>query len=338
MLQVTDFSAGFRVEEKVLWAATAITLHLAEGEAMALVGESGSGKTVLARSVMGLLPATAVSRGRIEFDGRDVNAMPAHERRNVWGAEMAMIFQNPMTSLNPVVRIGRQITESLRHHLRLSSDDARARAIELLRAVRIPEASSRVNDYPHQLSGGMRQRVAIAMALACDPRLLIADEPTTALDVTVQAQILGLLQEQRRQRQMAMILVTHDLGLAAEHTETVAVMYAGEIVEQGPTSIVLEHMRMPYTEALLMSMPRIDDERHARMHTIGGRPPDLVNRPVGCRFAPRCPYVRDRCWCEHPPLRSDGRDDHLYRCWYPVGAPTRHDTASTAVNGTWSGG
>jgi peptide/nickel transport system ATP-binding protein len=226
-----------------------------------------------------------------------------------------------MTSLNPVVKIGRQITESLEHHLNMSRSDAKEAAVALLTSVGIPEPIRRLNQYPHELSGGMRQRVTIAIALACGPRLLIADEPTTALDVTVQAQILDLLQKQQRERFMAMVLITHDLGVVAGRTDEIVVMYAGRIVERAPTYTLFTEMKMPYTEALLKSIPRVTNPSHTRLDAIVGRPPDLVNPPPGCKFAPRCPYAQERCLAEEPPLIAAGTDGHAFRCWYPVGTP-----------------
>jgi oligopeptide/dipeptide ABC transporter ATP-binding protein len=230
-----------------------------------------------------------------------------------------MVFQDPMTSLNPVMKIGRQITESLMLHLRMSKDEARTTGIALLTSVGIPEPTQRMNEYPHQLSGGMRQRVTIAIALACGPKLLMADEPTTALDVTVQAQILDLLAEQQRERHMAMVLVTHDLGVVAGRTDEIAVMYGGKIVEKAPTETLFASVRMPYTEALLGSIPKIAEPSHTRLAAIGGRPPDLMNPPKGCNFAPRCPYAQDICQHEEPPLVEDS-PGHVYRCWFPVGS------------------
>jgi oligopeptide/dipeptide ABC transporter ATP-binding protein len=217
------------------------------------------------------------------------------------------------------MKIGKQITESLRFHLDMDKQEANETAIALLSSVGIPEPAQRINEYPHQLSGGMRQRVTIAIALACGPKLLFADEPTTALDVTVQAQILNLLQRQQTERHMAMILVTHDLGVVAGRTDEIAVMYAGQIVEKAPTAVLFSEVRMPYTEALLNSIPRLDQASHTRLEIIGGRPPDLINPPAGCNFAPRCKYVQQRCLDEVPPLVEAASPGHSYRCWYPVG-------------------
>jgi peptide/nickel transport system ATP-binding protein len=292
-------------------AVDGVSLSLDRGRTLGVVGESGSGKTVLSRSIMGLLPRSNVVRsGEVRFAGRELTALTEAELRDIWGMEIGMIFQDPMTSLNPVMRIGRQITESLRHHLGIDRGEARRRAVALLDSVGIPEPDHRLGDYPHQLSGGMRQRVTIAVALACGPRLLMADEPTTALDVTVQAQILDLLARQQQERYMAMALVTHDLGVVAE---------------KAPTRTLFTDMKMPYTEALLKSIPKLTDPSHATLSVIPGRPPDLVNLPPGCRFYPRCPYAQPRCRDEEPPLQEATTPGHVYRCWFPVGTPEGRD-------------
>jgi peptide/nickel transport system ATP-binding protein len=236
-----------------------------------------------------------------------------------------MVFQDPMTSLNPVMKVGKQVTESLLYHLDISRNYAWELAEALFTSVGIPEPKRRLNEYPHQLSGGLRQRVMIAIALACGPKLLFADEPTTALDVTVQAQILDLLQQQQRERFMAMILVTHDLGVVAGRTDEIAVMYAGKIVEKAPTSVLFSNMKMPYTEALVQSIPKLGDRSHTRLRVIRGRPPQLVNPPVGCRFAPRCPYAQEKCVREEPPLRESDVPGHRFACWFPVGTPEGRD-------------
>ena len=322
LLEVRDIVTQFRTPRGLLNAVNGVSFSLERGRTLGIVGESGSGKSVLSRSVMGLLPSTAIRTGQVTFEGTEISSLSSNEYRALWGDEMAMIFQDPMTALNPVMKIGHQITESLRFHLGMSKSDAKETAVALLRAVKIPEADKRFSSYPHEMSGGMRQRVVIAVALACGPKLLFADEPTTALDVTVQAQILDLLAEQQRERYMAMILVTHDLGVVAGRADEIAVMYAGRIVEQAATSVLFAEMRHPYTEALLSAIPKLDDPSHTRLLAIGGRPPDLVNPPVGCAFSPRCLYAQDRCREERPELTpSPTNPEHRFACFYPVGSP-----------------
>jgi peptide/nickel transport system ATP-binding protein len=322
LLDVRDVSTTFRSPRGPVQAVSDVSFTLERGRTLGIVGESGSGKSVLSRTIMGLLPGNAERSGQVLFEGTDISELSAAGYRELWGDELAMVFQDPMTALNPVMRVGRQITESLRHHLDMDKDEARTTAIELLRAVKIPEPEKRFRSYPHEMSGGMRQRVVIAVALACGPKLLFADEPTTALDVTVQAQILDLLADQQRQRYMAMILVTHDLGVVAGRAHEIAVMYAGRIVEKAPTSVLFSEMKMPYTEALLSAIPRLDQRSHTRLQAIGGAPPDLVNPPTGCPFSPRCPYVRDRCREERPPLQESGTTPgHAFACFYPVDSP-----------------
>ncbi len=322
LLEVTDLVTHFSTPRGTVRAVDGVSFSLRRGETLGVVGESGSGKTVLSRSVMGLLPKHNVVRsGSVRFEGREIGGADAEEMRALWGTQIAMVFQDPMTSLNPVMRIGHQITEPLLYHLDITKKYARELALSLLSSVGIPEPERRLGQYPHEMSGGMRQRVMIAIAIACGPKLLLADEPTTALDVTVQAQILDLLQKEQQERYMAMILVTHDLGVVAGRTDAIAVMYAGRIVEIAPTPVLFSSMRMPYTEALMRSIPRISDPSHTRLHAISGRPPDLVDPPPGCRFAPRCDYVQDRCWAEEPPLIQGDDPGHSYRCWFPVGTP-----------------
>jgi len=327
LLEVRDLRTAFCTPRGAVRAVDGVTLSLERGRTLGIVGESGSGKTMLARSIMGLLPSTGVEcSGSVRFAGTELRSLPPAALRQVWGTQIAMVFQDPMTALNPVVRVGRQLTEALRLRLGLDRRAAYDTAVSLLASVGIPAPELRMRAYPHELSGGMRQRVMIAIALACGPRLLLADEPTTGLDVTVQAQILDLLDQQRQERSMAMILVTHDLGVVAAHTDAIAVMYAGRIVERAPTAELFAHTRMPYTEALLRSIPRMSDPPGVRLRTIPGRPPDLLSPPPGCRFAPRCPYAQDRCHREEPPLRTAG-PDHEFRCWYPVGS----DEAAAAL-------
>ena len=322
LLEVRDIKTHFRTPRGLVRAVDGVTFSLERGRTLGVVGESGSGKTVLSRSIMGLLPKKNVVReGSIQFEGREIGNLKPNDMRAIWGSQMGMVFQDPMTALNPVMRIGRQITESLLYHLDVSRSYADELALSLLQSVGIPEAERRLREYPHQLSGGMRQRVMIAIALACGPKLLFADEPTTALDVTVQAQILDLLQAQQRDRFMAMILVTHDLGVVAGRADEIAVMYAGKVVEKASASVLFGDMKMPYTEALLQSIPKIGDKSHTRLQVISGRPPQLINPPAGCRFAPRCPYVQDKCRQEEPPLMPGNAPGHEYRCWFPVGTP-----------------
>jgi peptide/nickel transport system ATP-binding protein len=322
LLEVEDVKTHFQTDRGVVRAVDGVSFSLERGKTIGIVGESGSGKTVLSRSVMGLLPKHNVIReGSIRFEGREIIHASNDELRQLWGTQMAMVFQDPMTSLNPVMKIGKQITESLLHHLDITKQYANETGIALLSSVGIPEPERRMSQYPHEMSGGMRQRVMIAIAIACGPKLLFADEPTTALDVTVQAQILDLLQEQQRERFMAMVLVTHDLGVVAGRADDIVVMYAGKVVERAPTRTLFAEMRHPYTEALVRSIPKLADPSHTRLVTIGGRPPNLISPPTGCRFSPRCPYVQDKCIEEEPPLLSASTPGHEFRCWFPVGTP-----------------
>ncbi len=328
LLELTDVTTHFRTPRGMVRAVDGVSFTLDRGQSLGIVGESGSGKTILSRSIMGLLPTRGTERGgSIKFAGREVGNLGRKQMRTIWGKEMAMIFQDPMTSLNPLMKIGAQISEPLRIHLGMSHADAAATARRLLQDVRIPEPDRRLEQYPHELSGGMRQRVMIAIAMACGPTALFADEPTTALDVTVQAQILDLLGEQRRDRNMSLVLVTHDLGVVAGHTDEIAVMYGGKLVEKAPTRRLFAAMKMPYTEALLASIPKMADPSHTRLSVIGGRPPDLVHPPIGCRFAPRCPYAREKCQSDEPPLiATDDDPSHTFACWYPVGSPEYHES------------
>ena len=336
LLEVEDLKTYFQTALGVVKAVDGVSFSLTRGRSLGIVGESGSGKTILSRSIMGLLPKrNTIREGTVRFEGQELTTMSLRARRDIWGAEMAMIFQDPMTSLNPVMKVGKQIAEPLRIHLDMSRADAKATSLRLLEDVGIPEPDKRLEQYPHELSGGMRQRIMIAMALACGPTLLFADEPTTALDVTVQAQILDLIQAQRQDRNMSVILVTHDLGVVAGHTDDIIVMYAGQIVEQAPTHVLFSEMRMPYTEALLESIPKLDQPSHTVLRAIPGRPPDLINPPKGCRFSPRCPYVQDRCREEAPPLVEAETPGHNYACWYPVGSDVWKETkARLAEAGT----
>ena len=326
LIETVDLRTHFRTPRGIASAVDGISIQIRRGQSLGVVGESGSGKTVLSRSMMGLLPRNGVIReGSVRYGGKEIGGRTPKEMREVWGREMAMIFQDPMTSLNPVMKVGKQVTESLRLHLGMSSSEAMAVAEKIFRDVRIPEPTRRLDQYPHELSGGMRQRVMIAIALACGPNMLFADEPTTALDVTVQAQILELLSEQIRDRNMSMLLVTHNLGVVAGYTDEIAVMYGGKVVERAPTKTLFSKVKMPYTEALLQSIPRLDQPSHSRLAMIPGRPPDLVNPPEGCRFAPRCAYARDRCRTEEPPLVAAESPDHTFACHFPVGSPEYHE-------------
>ena len=326
LLDVVDLVTQFQTWRGIVRAVDGVSLSVERGVAVGIVGESGSGKTVLSRSIMGLLSGPEVVRtGSVRFDGHELVGRDDAELRDVWGTGMAMVFQDPAGSLNPLMRVEEQISESLRARLRMTRRDARSTAMRLLSDVRIPDAARRARQYPHELSGGMRQRVMIAIALSCGPKLLFADEPTTSLDVTVQAEILSLIGEQRRDRNMAVVLVTHDLGLIAGHTDHVLVMYAGRIVERAPTRTLFADVKMPYTEALIESIPAIEAAPHTRLSTIPGRPPDLVDPPAGCRFAPRCAYARERCHVEEPPLVAAETPDHSFACWYPVGSPEYHE-------------
>jgi oligopeptide/dipeptide ABC transporter ATP-binding protein len=320
LLVVKNLRTSFVTPRGLVRAVDGVDFTLERGRTLGVVGESGCGKTVLSRSIMRLLPRrTSVSSGQVRFNGTDLMTLSPAEMRRQWGPEMAMIFQDPMTSLNPVMKVGHQIMESLRVHFRMNKAEAREHALALMRDVAIPEPARRMDQYPHELSGGMRQRVVIATALSCGPQLLFADEPTTALDVTVQRQILDLLGRERTDRNMAMMLVTHDLGVVAGRANDIAVMYAGRIVEIAPTRTLFHDMKMPYTEALVRSIPRLDYNSHTRLDVIPGRPPNLISPPPGCKFAPRCKYVRPKCLVEEPPLFEAPTRGHLYRCWYPVG-------------------
>ncbi len=287
------------------------------GETVALVGESGCGKSVSALSIMRLIqaPAGKIVGGQILFKGRDLLALSEEEMRHVRGREIAMVFQEPMTSLNPVLTVGRQLTEGLEIHLALSSADARRRAVELMDMVGIPDPERRLPQYPHQFSGGMRQRLMIAMALACDPALVLADEPTTALDVTIQAQILELMKTLSRRLGVAMLIITHNLGVVARYADRVNVMYAGRIIERGTAREIYASPRHPYTLGLLRSVPRLDEPRRERLAPIEGQPPDLTRLPAGCAFAPRCGFSVERCVGEVPVLRAADGNGHVTACW-----------------------
>jgi oligopeptide/dipeptide ABC transporter ATP-binding protein len=325
LLEVTDLRTHFFTRAGVVRAVDGVDLTVEKGKTLGIVGESGCGKSVTALSIMRLLPTppARIVSGRVRFDGRDLTTLSERELEDVRGREIAMVFQDPMTALNPTLTIGTQIVEVLQRHLDLDRDTARRRAAELLDEVGIPRARERLDDYPHRFSGGMRQRVLIATAVACEPRLLIADEPTTALDVTVQAQVLDLLDDLRRAHDMAMILITHNMGVVAESADEVAVMYAGQIVEQAPAHELFRRPEHPYTEALLAALPDLDDRdaRTRRLTAIAGRPPDLIDPPEACRFAARCPYAGcdDACTVRPQELR-ELRAGHLVRTAHPASA------------------
>ena len=332
LLEVEGLKTYFRTNRGILKAVDGISFTIDAGKTLGIVGESGSGKSVTVRSIMNLLPpaVTINAGGSVLHKGQSIRSLGKAQAKHFWGVEMAMVFQDPMTSLNPVMRIGRQISAGLRFHLGLSRREARQRSLELLDVVGVPEAERRLDEYPHQLSGGMRQRVTIAIALACQPGLLIADEPTTALDVTVQKQILDLLGHLQEEQGMGMILITHDLGVVAGRTEEVAVMYAGRIVEFADTQTLFADMRHPYTEALFESIPKIEHPSHTRLRAIAGRPPDLVDTPGHCAFAARCRYAQPRCLEEAPQLRHSDDPGHSFACYFPVGTPEGEE--ALAVN------
>lgn len=328
LLSVQNLKTHFDVGGHAVKAVDGVSFDVTEGMTLGIVGESGSGKTVLSRSIMGITTAAnATTTGSVRYNGTELIGKSKRELRAFWGQEMAMVFQDPMTSLNPVVRIGRQLTEHLKAHKKMSTAAAKELAIELLTWVRIPEPEQRLLNYPHQLSGGMRQRVCIAIALACSPHLLFADEPTTALDVTVQHQILNLLSQQQSERKMGMVLVTHDLGVVATRTDEIAVMYAGKIVEKSSTATLFSDMRHPYTQSLFWSIPKTSEPKHTRLSAIVGRPPNLAALPVGCSFADRCPYVQPICREVEPELQTVGT--HSFACHLPVGS-AEADAALTA--------
>lgn len=317
LLQVRDLEVSFHLDRGIVPAVQGVNFTIDAGQTIGIIGESGSGKSVTARAIMGLLPqGIAKVRGSVKFEGRELIGLSDREMRQYRGRDLVLVFQDPMRSLNPTMRIGSQITEALHSHQEITKSAARDRAIDLLQMVRIPSAKQRFHEYPHQLSGGMRQRVMIAMALACGPKVLIADEPTTALDVTTQAQIMELLRELQSEFNMAVILISHDMGLAAMYTDEIAVMYAGRVVEQATTTRLFKHVRMPYTKALLDSIPRLEQPPLEPLSVIEGRPPDLANLPPGCPFAPRCAYAQPKC-SDSPPLQ-EAEDGDRFACWFPL--------------------
>jgi peptide/nickel transport system ATP-binding protein len=331
LLRVKDLRTTFNTPRGPLTAVGGVSFDLGHNETIGVVGESGSGKTVLSRTIMGLQPLHNVKvEGSIDFNGHEIVGASEKELRQLWGKEVAMIFQDPMTSLNPVTKIGKQIAESLHVRMGMSRKEAKQGAIELLAKVGIPSPEARYSAYPTQLSGGMRQRVVIAIALACSPNLLLADEPTTGLDVTIQAQILNLLDDLKAEKKMSVILVTHDLGVVAHRTDRIVVMYAGRIVETGTTHDIFFDHKMHYTKALLASTPKVSNVSHTKLSAIPGRPPDLLNLPEGCAFAPRCPAATDQCRSERPTLQPGSGKGHLFACWNPVAVATPPTIATNA--------
>lgn len=317
VLEVRGLKTYFYTSQGVVKAVDGVSYNVSEGETVALVGESGCGKTVSALSVMRLVaaPAGRIVDGQILFKGQDLLKLDEESMRRHRGREIAMVFQEPMTSLNPVLSIGRQLTEGLEIHLGMTARQALRRSVELLAMVGIPDSERRLAQYPHQFSGGMRQRMMIAMALSCGPSLIMADEPTTALDVTIQAQILELIKDLSRRLGVALVIITHNLGVVARYADRVNVMYAGKMIEQGTAREVYASPRHPYTLGLLRSVPRLDEPRKSKLVPIDGQPPDLTQLPAGCAFAPRCVYKIDRCTREVPPLEPVGATGHLSACW-----------------------
>ncbi len=319
LLEVEDLRVAFAVGGREVRAVDGVSYTVEPGRTLAIIGESGSGKTVGCRAIMGLLPVGTAISGSARLRGSELIGLSDGQLRKHRGSDMAMVFQDPARSLNPTMRVGKQITEAIRTHRKVSKADARDQAIELLRLVRIPAADRRFSEYPHQLSGGMRQRVVIAMALACRPKLLIADEATTALDVTTQAQIMELLLELQRDLDMALIFISHDLGLAASYADEVVVMYAGKIVEQAPAKGLFGSggtVKMRYTRALLDAIPHLERPAHADLPVVTGRPPDPSMLPTGCSFAPRCPSAADDCAAKAPAL-TEHAPGHRWACWHP---------------------
>jgi len=334
LLEVRELHTEFRTGAGIVRAVDGISYTVEAGETVAIVGESGSGKSVEALSIMRLIPNPPgrIVSGEVLFDGRDLRKLPEEEMRSVRGRDIGMVFQEPMTSLNPVLTIGRQITETLEQHQGASREDADKRAIELLEMVGIADSRRRLRQYPHQLSGGMRQRVMIAVALACNPKLIIADEPTTALDVTIQAQILELMKSLTQKLGVAQIIITHNLGVVARYASRVNVMYAGRIVEAGTAEAIYHDPRHPYTVALLRSVPRLDQPRRARLDPVEGSPPDLTKLDGGCAFRPRCRFAIDKCATDYPKLESVGEKDHLAACFRSAEvAAARQNTRESAA-------
>ncbi len=332
ILQVRDLHTQFFTDDGVVQAVDGVSFDLFPGETLGIVGESGCGKSMTALSILQLVPEPGrITRGEILFKGRDLLKQSREEIRDIRGRDIAMIFQDPQSSLNPVLRTGYQVEEAMLAHDKYSSAAAASRTIDLLEQVRIPAAAIRAKDFPHQLSGGMRQRAMIAMGLSNAPSILIADEPTTALDVTVQAQILELLGDLNRELSTAIVMITHNLGVVAGLCSRVIVMYAGRIVEQGPVDQIFENPQHPYTWSLLRSIPRIDASRHERLRSIEGLPPDLIRPPAGCRFHPRCPFRVERCFTDDPPLVTVG-PAQAAACWVTMERANREMGAATLVD------
>ncbi len=320
LLEVKDLAVTFATASGPVYAVSNVNFSVERGEALGIVGESGSGKSVTVKSLMNLLPSTATITGSATYDGLDMFNLASSRRKHFYGVDVAMVFQNPMTSLNPVKRIGVQLTEGMRYHRNLSKSAAKSRALELLDMVRIPDSAKRFSQYPHELSGGMRQRVVIAMALANDPALLIADEPTTALDVTVQRDILDLLDGLRRDLDMALVLITHDLGVVRDRTDDIVVMYGGRVMESASTAELFANTIHPYSRALRRSIPDMSMPRGTRLDPIPGSPPDLAIAPAACPFAPRCVNVDAICKFSLPELAPDtANSEHLFACFNPHG-------------------
>lgn len=317
LLEIKDLTTRFYTDEGVVHAVNGISYSMKAGETLGVVGESGCGKSVHALSIMRLIPIPpgSIDKGEIWFDGRNLLELTEKDMRHIRGREIAMVFQDPMTSLNPVYQVGFQIMEALKLHQGMNDQQARDRAGELLTMVGIPEARQRLDDYPHQFSGGMRQRAMIAMALSCNPKLLIADEPTTALDVTIQAQIVDLVKKLQNKFEMAVMWITHDLGVVADLAKAINVMYAGYIVERGLVWDIYKHTRHPYTIGLLGSLPRLDEAPGTKLISIPGLPPDLISLPVGCPFAARCVYREEQCFHENPQLEETDEEEHSVACW-----------------------
>jgi oligopeptide/dipeptide ABC transporter ATP-binding protein len=317
LLEVKDLEVRFHQRATTVYAVNGVSFDLEEGKTLAIIGESGSGKTVTSRAMMALLPNTASVYGSVRLEGKELIGLTEKQMLQHRGPDLATVFQDPSRSLNPTMKVGKQIVEAIKLHLPLDKAAARKRAVELLGLVRLPNPEQRFDDYPHQLSGGMRQRVMIAIALACQPKILIADEATTALDVTTQAKIMDLLVDLQEQFHMALILISHNLGLAAQYTDEVAVMYAGKIVERAPTKELFENVRMPYTRVLLDAVPRLERSAHSSLPSITGGAPNLTSRPTGCAFMPRCMSATDRCREQTPPLEED-QPGHEVACWFPL--------------------